>query len=367
MRKRTFLPMRGIGLLLVLAMLVAAMSACGQPMNENGTLDLLNMDLTKYITLGDYRATAYELSVKPVTEADVEAAMDEFQISLYEYEDYVEAPVSRAVIENDYLQISYIGRIDGDIVDQSPSDSPQYLLLADGNGYYDWINAALRGAWPGETVIAEGQLDNNENYGEYAGRDITYEITVVAILGHYTFTEMTDAIVMEKTGFPSIEAYRAALPEILLEARKEAALSSIYQDAWTKAQEASTIHKYPKKQVKYYYNSFYGNYAYIAYQNNVSIDVVLAQYGVDEDKIQEMAELSCAEDLFYYAVVQAEGLEVTDEEYAERVGTIAAGQSMSVEELETEYGKEYIRDSMLYDEAILFVAHAANVNYIYVE
>ena len=131
--------------------------------------------------------------------------------------------------------------------------------------------------------------------------------------------------------------------------------------------ELSEIKKYPKKQVEYYYNAFMGNYAYIAYQNGVTLDTVLAQYGVDEARVKEMAEASCAEDLFYYALVQAHGLEVTDEEYDARVGEIAANQSMTVEELETEYGKEYIRDSMLYDEAILFVANAVNVNYVYVD
>ncbi len=366
MNRKTYVPIRAIGLILTLIMLVAAFTACVKT-NEDGTLDLLHMDLTPYITLGDYRATPYELEVKKVTDEDVATAFDEFQMSLYSYEDYIEAPVSRPSMVNDYLQIRYVGRIDGTVVDESPESSPQYLLLANGNGYYDWINDALVGVRAGETVIAEGQLGEGENYGEYAGRTITYEITLVAIMGHYTFTEMTDEIVKEKTGYETAEAYRAALPTVLLDARKEQALSTVYKDAWEKAIEASTIHKYPKKQVDYYYNAFYGNYSYIAYQNGVSVDVVLSQYGVDKDKIRDMAEQSTAEDLFYYAVVQAEGLEVTDEEYAERVVGIAEGQQMSVQELEAEYGKEYIRDSMLYDEAILFVAHAANVNYIYVD
>ena len=42
------------------------------------------------------------------------------------------------------------------------------------------------------------------------------------------------------------------------------------------------------KKVKYYYNAFYGNYTYIAYQNGVSLDTVLAQYGVDKDKIRDI-------------------------------------------------------------------------------
>lgn len=366
MKKKMLASIRALGLFLALILLISAFASCAK-VNENGSLDLLHMDMTKYITLGDYRATPYEFEVKKVTDADVEEALQKFEMDLSTYEDYIEAPVSRPTVENDYLQISYIGRVDGEVVDQSPENSPQYILLADGNGYYEWFNAALRGIEPGETVFAEGQLGDGENYGEYAGRIITYEITLVAIMGHYTFTEMTDEVVKEKTGHESIAAYREALYTELLDARKEAVLASVYQDAWEKAQECSTIKRYPNRQVKYYYDAFYGNYTYIAYQNGVNLDTVLAQYGVDKNKIREMAKASCAEDLFYYALVQAEGLEVTDEEYAERVGGIAKGQGMSVEELETEYGKEYIRDSMLYDEAILFVAHAANVNYIYVD
>ncbi len=354
-------------LVLALVLSLAALVSCGEKVKENGSLDLLNMDLTPYIELGDYRSLPFELEIKKVTEADVEGAIEEFKASLASYEEYVDAPVNRATIENDYLMISYVGRVDGEIVDQSPSSAPQYLLLADGNGYYDWINSALRGVFVGDTVIAEGQLAERENYGEYSGKIIVYEITLEAILGHYTFTELTDEVLFERTGYSSLEEYREALYGILEQERKQAALATIYQEAWEKAQELSKILKYPKKQVNYYYNAFYGNYSYIAYQNNVTVDVVLAQYGLDEDKVRDMAEQSTAEELFYYALVQAEGLTVTDEEYAERVTGIAEGQGVSVEELEAEYGKDYIRDSMLYDEAIIFLANAVDVTYTYSE
>ena len=71
MRKNSMVWIRAIGLILMLVLLVSSVS-CGQKVNENGSLDLMNMDLTKYITLGDYRATAYDITVKAVTEADEE-------------------------------------------------------------------------------------------------------------------------------------------------------------------------------------------------------------------------------------------------------------------------------------------------------
>jgi len=356
---------RVCALALALVLCLSALISCGEKTKKDGTLDLLHMDLTPYITLSDYRALSYELTVKRVTEADVDNAVEEFKASLSEYEDLAGATVERATIENDYLLISYVGRIGGEVVDESPKSSPQYLLLADGNGYYDWINSALRGVYVGETVIAEGQLADSENYGEYAGKTISYDITLEAILGHYTFHELTDALLMEKTGYATLEEYRAALYGILEAQRKQEALATIYTDAWEKAQDTSTVLKYPQKQVDYYYDAFMGNYSYIAYQNGLTLGAVLAQYGLDESKVRDMARKSTAEELFYYAFVQVEGLEVTDEEYAERVGGIAEGQSMSVEELEAEYGKDYIRDSMLYDEAIMHLASIVNVTFTY--
>lgn len=368
MKKRVFAPVRVFVLLLLAAMCLSAFTSCGEKVLENGKLDLLNMDMSRYIELGDYSSLSYTLEIAPVTESDVEGAFFEFQSSLQIYDDYVDAPVSRATVENDCLQISYVGRVDGEIVDNSANlSTTPYLILADGNGYYDWFNNALLGIYAGDTVTAEGQLADSENYGEYAGKNIVYEITLVAIMGHYTFTEVTDEVVLEKTGYATIEEYKASLYDSIEAARKQAALESICQEVWEKAQELSKVRKYPQKQVEYYYNAFYGNYEYIAYQSGVPIETVLAQKGKDEGKIREMAKVSVAEEMFYYAVVQDAGLEVTDEEYAERVGTIAEMQGTTVEALEAEYGVADIRDSMLFDEALLYVANAVDVTYTYTE
>jgi len=363
MKKTIF---RTLALMLMLLLALSAFVACGEKQDPNEPMDLSSLKLSRYIKLGDYTSLPFELEVKRVTDADVERAIEEFKAGLSSYEEYGE-PVSRVTEDYDYLSISYVGRVDGEVVDTAPPESPQYLLLVDGNGYYDWINAALRGICVGDTVFAEGQLAEQEGYGEYAGKTIVYEIKLQAILGHYTFVEMTDEVVEEKTGYASVEEYRAALYTLLDEARKEAALATIYQKIWDTAVENAKVRKYPRHQVEYYYNAFYGNYAYIAYQKNLPVEMVLAQHGLDEKGIRDMAEQSTREELFYYAFVQENGLEVTDEEYAARVGGIATGQGVSVEVLEAEHGKEDIRDSMLFDEAIVFLANIVDVNYIYVD
>ena len=364
MKKTIF---RIAALLLVLLTVLAALAACGEEPDPNEPMDLASLKLSRYIKLGDYASLPFELEVKRVTEADVADAIEEFKASLSSYEEYKD-PVARATEEFDYLSIRYVGRVEGDVVAEAPAESPQYLLLADGNGFDASVNQALRGVRVGDTVFAERQLENDsERFGEHAGKTIVYEITLQAILGHYTFVEMTDEVVKEKTGYETVEAYRAALSTILDEERKAAALATIYQTIWDTACQNAKVRKYPEHQVAYYYNAFYGNYAYIAYQSGLPVETVLAQYGVDEKGIREKAKDSTREELFFYAFVQENGLEVTDEEYAARVGDIAKGQNMTVEELEKEYGTEDIRESMLFDEAIVFLANTVDVNYIYVD
>ena len=364
MRKYGFVRMAAV---LLSVLLLCSLVGCGEKVRSNGSLDMTQMNLEKYIDLGDYRSVPLELQIKRVTDEEVEEAFAKFKSSLHSYEDYAGASVSRPVQENDYLRVSYVGRVDGEVVDQNPSELAQYILVADGNGYYDWINSALIGAEVGKTVIAEGHLGEGEQYGEYAGKLIRYEFVVEAIMGHYTFVEITDALVKEKTGYDTVEAYRASLYGSLEEARKQEVLSSMYQVIWDTALKGATVLKYPETQLQYYYDSFLGNYAYKAAQNGVVVDFYLAAEGLSKEKIMEMAEESTKEELFYYGLVQAEGLEVTDEEYASRLPDLAARYGVSEEALEAEFGKDYIRDSMLYDEAYLFLASVANVTYHYAD
>ena len=352
--------------LLALVCLLGTLVGCGEKAREEGGLDLLQMNLAPYVSLAQYKGIEHTLEVAAVTDEEVNQSISSFLSTLITFDDYSLDPVSRPTEENDYIQLRYVGKMDGEVFDDGSAES-MFMLLSKDNGYFEWLNEALYGVLPGETVTATGSLPDDENYGDLAGREVVYDLTVEAILRHYHFVEITEELLLEKTGCRTEEEYRAQLRAELEEAKKEIALDSIHQTLWDKVLEESTVIKYPQKHVKHYYDSYYGYYEYYAAANNYPVATVLAQAGKTLEDIQAAAEASAKEDLVYYAIVQAEGLEITDEEYAERVGGIADGQDMTVEELEETYGKDYIVDCMLYDEMLAFLYEHAQISFVFAE
>lgn len=366
MKNRNMKTVKAVCAVLALVCLLAFCVGCGEKTREEGGLDLLNMNLSPYIELVRYKGVAHTLEVPSVTDAEVQEAFNSFTSTLTTFEDYSLSPVSRPTMENDYIQLRYVGKLDGEVFDDGSVES-MFMLLSKDNGYFDWLNEALYDVMPGETVTATGNMPDHENYGELAGREVVYELTLEAILRHYTFAELTEDLLLEKTGCRTEEEYREKLRSELDQAKKEIAQEGIYQTLWDKVLEESKVLKYPQKHVKYYFDSYYGYYEYLAAENGYPVATILAQAGKTVEDIQKAAEESAKEDLVYYAIVQEQKLSVTDEEYAERIEGYAKEQDMSAEELEETYGKDYIVDCMLYDEMLTFLFENAQITYTYKE
>ena len=363
---RQYRSIKVLSALLALVCLLGAFVGCGKKQRKEGGLDLLKMNLAPYVELAQYKGIEYTLEVAAVTDEEVQESFDSFLATLVTFEDYSLDPVMRPTMEDDYIQLRYVGTMDGEVFDDGSVDS-MFMLLSEDNGYFEWLNEALYGVMPGETVTASGTMPEHENYGELAGREVVYELTLEAILRHYNFVEATDEIIFEKTGYKTEQEYRDFLRTELEEAKKEIARENIHQTLWDKVLEESSVLKYPKEHVDYYYDSYYGYYGYYAEENGYDVALVLAQAGKTLADIEAAAKDSAKEDLVYYAIVQAEGLEVTDEEYAARAEGYAKGQDMSVAELEETYGKDYIVDCMLYDEMLAFLYDNAQISYVYAE
>lgn len=371
MKRNVFYVRRFLAMAIGLLTLCAALVGCGGiKTNPNGSLDLSHADLTPYVTLGQYKALAVDLAITRVSDEEVESAYRDFTDSLITYEDYTadgKEPVMRATEENDYLEVSFTGYRDGEEFEDGSAEGQKVLLAAD-NGYIEWFVKDLYGILPGTTVETTGTLpDDEDHYGDFAGATVTYKITLDAIIGHYTFPEVTDELVKEKTGCETIEEYREYLYTAIEASKKAELADSIYEKVCDMVIQNATFLKLPEKQVAHYYDLYYGTYVDFARENGYEVDDLLEKVGTSREELRKMAEESTKEDLVFYAIMQAEGIEVTDEEYAEGVAVYASGQQVSVEELEKQYGKEYILDCLLFDETLVFLAENAEVTYSYTD
>ena len=110
----------------------------------------------------------------------------------------------------------------------------------------------------------------------------------------------------------------------------------------------------------YYYTSQRSMYEAYAAQYGYTYDEFLAAVGVDDSYVLEMMESRVKEELAFYAIVKAEGIEVTQEDYANGILQYAADQGMSESELVEEYGEDYIRECVLWDKLMVYLAQNNN-------
>ena len=110
---KTRSPLTKIILTLLVACLLLSAVSCA--LGSDGTpeypkFDYLSMNLSKYVTLGQYKGLEFTITPKPsVTEAEV---ADKIRSDLI-YNGHTVKVTDRAVTKNDTVSISYVGLLDG--------------------------------------------------------------------------------------------------------------------------------------------------------------------------------------------------------------------------------------------------------------
>ena len=127
---------------------------------------------------------------------------------------------------------------------------------------------------------------------------------------------------------------------------------------WNKIVSNAEVLKYPESAVEYYKTEAERRYEYLAEEGKMSYDELLASLGVTEEDILTEARAYVKSDLVRLAIIEAEGLHLTDDEktslfdkYADKFAELYG------------YSGEYVRenladeiyDAMQYDKMMEFL------------
>ena len=317
-------------------------------------MDYMSEDLSKYVTPGQYKGLEIKAEKPVVTDADIDAELQAMIDANTTYEPYEVHVTDRATVAGDFVNIDYVGTMDGEAF-EGGSNEGDSVVLAENNGYIDWFEDDLYGIMPGTTVKSTGKFP--ENYHEHlAGKEVTFEITLNYIAGHYTIPELTDEFIKEKTGKETLEEYKAFLRE-LLQAELDAEYEiGKFQLMWQQILDSAKVVSLPESQVMYYYTSQRSMYEAYAAQYGYTYEEFLEQAGATDEYIVELTEARVKEEILFYSIVKTENLEVTQEDYANGILQYAADQGMTESELVEQYGEDYIRECVLWDKLMVYLA-----------
>lgn len=313
-----------------------------------------------YVTLGEYKGLTVVRDPAEVTEEEI----DEQIRSQLQNSDAVETLTEGVVQEGDTANIDYEGKKDGTAFDGGTAEG--YDLTIGSHTFIDGFEDGLIGVAVGDTV--DLPLTFPENYGneELAGQDVVFTVTVNEIRRAPELTDEVAGIVTDGE-YNDAASYRESVRAQLLETREEQIESSLMGDLLTQIANTSEITGYPQEMVDYNVALMEQYYRSVAEMYSMEFEAFLSAYlDMTPEEFHDEAVLACQQilqqEMYLKAIAETEGLEISEEEYAEGTQRYAAEYGYeTAEELIAANDEGELRISLLQDKVLDFLMDNANI------
>lgn len=322
---------------------------------EDTTLYAYDYDVESLVTLGEYKGLTYTLMDTTVSDDEVQEDIDNTLLAHASKEQITD----RAAEDGDTVNIDFEGLLDGVAFDGGTAQGASLTLGS--NSFIEGFEEGLVGVKPGEQVSLNLTFpDPYEKNVDLAGKDVVFNVTINYIEGDDITPELDDAFVQELAieNVTTVDAYRDYVREQLKAQKESEAESSRQSELFQKAVENAEVKEYPEELVSQYreeFNSYYNQYA--AYFGLELTDFLTQYMDLTEEEFNEEADKygqeATANMLVLCAIAKAEGVEVTDELYAEKTSEYAQQNGYTdAATLEADYGKGYLKQVIINEKVM---------------
>jgi trigger factor len=328
-------------------------------------IDYFKDDISSLVALGQYRDLIIETEAIEASEEGID-----FQIAVVlayakEFTKVREGVINKNVIFSfDYT--GYLKNDDGTLGEKfSNSSATDQLAYIDGNdlatitengisGFIDGFAQGIEGHSVGETFKIDITFpDSYPNNPNMAGKKTVFEIKI----NYIAQTNFSDGWVKEytKDQYKTCEEYRQFIKESINNNIKQNNLSLI----WKEIIENSVVN-IPEEELDYYYGAYRQNFEYYASIYGMTYEEFLKNGGAyyfegleifTDEELVEYIKDTLTQEIVRIAVIKAENLEVTDEEFDLFIEELVALNGKTKEETIEGYGGEKsIKKNILIDE-----------------
>ena len=312
-------------------------------------MDFTKVDPLQYITVGQYKGIEITITYDHMTDEEFEETISK----LLDESSYYPSITDRVTAVGDIANIDYKGFLNGEQFEGGTAQG-RSITLGENSGYIDGFADGLVGVMPGETVTLE-LVFPEDYYEDLAGKPVTFEVTVNYIQGELVVPQLDSEFVSQYTGgtISDVEEFRQDYREKLQAERDEASKQNAMNELWSKIVDNFSIKQYPEQHVMYNYTALVDQYEYYAAYYGVDLETVLSLYGLTDDDLMLEAEMYTKQDLVLYAIAAEEGMTITEDEYVVELDKIAESVGAAAETVEAYYGKDYIMESLLWNEVLV--------------
>lgn len=334
------------------------------PMEERR--EALLKDIDKLVVLGEYKGVEVDVTKIEITDEEVEARIQTELAQAGEPEHITEGTVA----DGDILNIDYVGKIDGKEFDGG-SGTDQTCNIGS-NSFIPGFEDALIGATIGETTDINVTFPEDYNE-ELGGKDAVFTVTINYKHGENVPAELTDAWVKDQaiSEVETVDDYREYIRDTLNTEALSAQQQEIYSALMDKIIASSEIkglsEDLDKEQMIEDEISSIEQYAQ---QNSMTAEDLVSQYmGQSLEEYREAlgkdVDNYFNRIMIYRAVMQAENLQVTQDEYEEAVLGYSPQYAQYGEKSEADFIKNNsgdIYDGLLNSKAENFLLENVKTN-----
>lgn len=349
MRNKVFLG-RTLATVLSITMLMG-MAGCSKS-------DKTSKSVKDNVTLGDYKNLEVELTVKTVTDEEVE---EEIQNQLAQNSEMEEITDRTTVQEKDVVNITMTATVDGEDFDDANVEEYDYTL--GDNEYGEEFDKGLIGKNKGEEFELTAKLPEDYDDGTFGGKEAVFKVKINKIEKEVV-PEFNDEFVKTVSDECSTtEEYRKYVKEDLQKTADDDNESTAKEDLMSQAVENAEVSGTSDDLYNIYYNQLTNDYTSYAQQWGMTLENFLSSFmGMDEEGFKDYVLDQVYDIQVAIAIAEKEKLQVSEEEYKKNLSQYAEDYGWdSEEELEETYTKDYLKNNMTRDKVLTFLLENAKV------
>lgn len=278
---------------------------------------------TDNLTISQYKGLEVDAS-RDGDEISNEAVESQIESTLQNYA--ASAEDGYEVQEGDTVSIEYVGKIDGEAFDGGSTNGPTDLVIGS-NSYIDGFEDSCIGHKKGDTFDWNGAFPEDYGNTEYAGKDVTFTITIDDVK---VDPELTDELVQEISDTSkTVKEYKKEVKKTLEDAAKETAEENFESTVWQLVMDNTTVEKYPEDEVDELCDSAIEQYKSYAESYDMTYEDLIQNYQNEtveefESDLEESAKNVVKQQMVVDAIAEKEDIEPTKKEYKKIYKKIAS-------------------------------------------
>lgn len=310
------------------------------------------------VTLGKYKGVSVKKADLTVADEEIDAAIErerENNARTITVED-------RAVKDGDMTVLDFEGFVDGVAFEGGKGEN--YPLTIGSNSFIPGFEAQLVGAELNKEVEVNVTFPEDYHAAELAGKPAVFKCTIKEIK-EKELPALDDEFASEVSDFDTLAEYKEDVKKNLV-AKKEEAAKREKEDAVIEAIIADAKMDIPEAMIQTQQRQIVDDFAQRLQMQGLSIEQYFQFTGLTPEAFLEQAkpqaEKRIKSRLVLEAVVAAEKIESTEEEYKEEIAKMAEMYKMEVakvEEIIGEYEKKQLIADMNIRKAVEFVVASA--------